>query len=289
MGKFDGSGVWVQHAAWEMECGNGYKGSHPIKFSNGSIKVGDAYIQGIGWVRCKQCGVGAADGGPNYGAGPLPTEWEDDTAAFGVPTPNYVGWICPACGWKAVGFNKYGPDYLMSGILPLLCGKMCNSGETYKGLTKLVWQGAPPSAQLKSITLPITLLSFGYKFGSPELTETVNGIIPPWVIVDVRKTVRNPWGVPSLKSKNGLTKEVQEFVGRCGGTKKIIARMLSAAKNSKPAFAIGCTGGKHRSVAIVELAATALRGSGYVVDVVHRDMEKKGSYLKADAAAELED
>jgi UPF0042 nucleotide-binding protein len=109
-----------------------------------------------------------------------------------------------------------------------------------------------------------TLISFSYKGEShvPQADE----------YFDVR-SLRNPFGVPALRVMNGKDRPVQDFIKDDLRLKPILslARMaLGRASEGKGVrIAFGCYGGKHRSVAIVEMLATELRAEGWAIEVEH--------------------
>lgn len=113
----------------------------------------------------------------------------------------------------------------------------------------------------------ITLISFSFAKGVPENVSKDHRF-------DVRRTVRNPWRNESLRKLNGLHPSVQDFVRRCGRSQGVITKIISTPFwLNDPLWAVGCQGGKHRSVAIVELAAKALLEANRKVEIVHRDLK----------------
>jgi len=120
----------------------------------------------------------------------------------------------------------------------------------------------------------IQLISFGFKYGLPPEADSV---------FDVR-FIPNPFFVDDLKDTTGLDKKTYNFVLNQEQTKKFleITRLFLEAmlplytKEGKSyiTIAFGCTGGKHRSVAIVEYFRDFLKNNGYSVDVIHRDIDR---------------
>jgi UPF0042 nucleotide-binding protein len=118
----------------------------------------------------------------------------------------------------------------------------------------------------------IALLSFGYKFGVPADAE--------WM-VDVRM-VRNPFWVPELRPHTGLDEAVSAYVLDDPVAGELIDRTQALILWSSQRYAerermtlnvaVGCTGGRHRSVAIVEALANRLRQDGLIVAADHRDV-----------------
>ena len=122
----------------------------------------------------------------------------------------------------------------------------------------------------------VTVMSFGFKYGLPTDAD---------LVADMR-FLPNPFWVPELRPHTGMDEEVREFVlGQEGAAEfvdaysKAIAPVLAGyqRENKRHAtIAIGCTGGKHRSVAVAEELATLLRGlPGVAVNVKHRDLGRE--------------
>lgn len=127
----------------------------------------------------------------------------------------------------------------------------------------------------------VNLISFGFRYGAPQAD----------MILDMRG-MKNPFYVPELKRKTGLDREVQDYVFSVPESEEYytavvqLLRLRLQLHESYPArqstaltFAIGCTGGKHRSVSMTERVARALSDLGYLVSVTHRDRQKEDSYV----------
>lgn len=123
-------------------------------------------------------------------------------------------------------------------------------------------------------TMTIHLQSFGYRYGIPLESD---------MVMDVR-FLPNPHFVPELKPFTGIDSRVRQFVLEKPETSRFLAKFEDLLEYLLPAYqregksyltiSIGCTGGRHRSVAIVEeLHGFFLRG-GIRVKVSHRDIEK---------------
>ena len=120
--------------------------------------------------------------------------------------------------------------------------------------------------------LTLTLMSFGYKYGLPTDADT---------IVDVR-FLPNPFFVQELRAKSGLDPDVAEYVLRGEDTRDFLARLLGLLEFTLPRYqregksyatiALGCTGGRHRSVVLIEELSRVLRDGSYRVRVQHRDV-----------------
>lgn len=121
----------------------------------------------------------------------------------------------------------------------------------------------------------VSLMSFGFKHGLPLDADQV---------LDVR-FLQNPYWVDELRSLTGRDKPVEEFVmGQEGarefadGYAALIAATLDGYRRELKPFvtvAIGCTGGRHRSVAMTEYIGERLRENGIPVQVTHRDSGRK--------------
>ena len=120
--------------------------------------------------------------------------------------------------------------------------------------------------------LVITVLSFGYKHGVPVDAD---------LVFDVR-CLPNPHFVPALRRRTGRDRAVVRFMHKHGETNEFIERLTSFLKFSLPQYvkegkayltiAIGCTGGRHRSVMIAEALKRSLaKVPGVRLRVKHRD------------------
>lgn len=121
--------------------------------------------------------------------------------------------------------------------------------------------------------MSITLISFGYKFGVPQNID---------LLFDVR-FVPNPQFVPSLKDSTGTDKHVQNFIFEKSSTQEfldktgkllnfLIPQYINEGK-SYLTIAFGCTGGRHRSPAIVEKIAHLIEDNPVEINIVHRDIQ----------------
>lgn len=123
-------------------------------------------------------------------------------------------------------------------------------------------------------TLHISLYSFGYKYGIPGDADMV------W---DVR-FLPNPNYVPSLHRKTGLSKGVRKFLMQQKSSRRFLPKFFSLVNECLPQYikegkshltiAIGCTGGRHRSVTIAEMLASYLRKKRYPISIHHRDLDQ---------------
>lgn len=122
--------------------------------------------------------------------------------------------------------------------------------------------------------LTLFLTSFGYKYGIPHDAD---------MIVDVR-FLPNPFFVAELRNKSGLEPEVEQFVMQREETGTFLDRLYSLLEFALPQYqregksgltlALGCTGGKHRSVVLVEELKKRLAGNQVRIHVKHRDISK---------------
>jgi len=123
--------------------------------------------------------------------------------------------------------------------------------------------------------LAITLESFGFKYGPSRDAD---------LMLDVR-FLPNPHYEPKLRPMTGRDVSVVEFINSAGALDAFYEHLLPLIDYLLPQYiaegkahlviAIGCTGGRHRSVAIVEHLADRYRDQvGYLVEVLHRDVSR---------------
>jgi len=131
---------------------------------------------------------------------------------------------------------------------------------------------------LNSGQMTVTFLSFGYSFGIPSEAD---------LLLDVR-FLPNPYFVEELKRLKGENPKITEYVLQWGETKEFLQRVLEFIRFLLPLYirerkthltiAVGCTGGRHRSIVIVNRLAEMLRDEwverGVSLSVRHRDAEK---------------
>ena len=121
-------------------------------------------------------------------------------------------------------------------------------------------------------SLSVSLLSFGYKYGLPADAD---------LAFDARFLV-NPYFVSGLRDLDGREARVSEFVLEREEAREFLDRILSLLDFTLPLYqrecrayltvAVGCTGGRHRSVALVERLGYLVGDRGYRVQVRHRDL-----------------
>jgi RNase adapter protein RapZ len=122
--------------------------------------------------------------------------------------------------------------------------------------------------------LTISLLTFGFKFGVPYDVD---------LLFDVR-FLRNPFFLPDLKPLTGEDPRVRNYVLSDPDAVAFIEKLDSLFQFLIPLFererrsylnvGIGCTGGRHRSVAIAMRLQERFAAAGYQAIVVHRDLHK---------------
>lgn len=121
----------------------------------------------------------------------------------------------------------------------------------------------------------LTLLSFGYKYGLPLDAD---------LVVDMR-FLPNPFWIPELRDFTGLDANVSsyvlsqegaaEFLDRYTDLMQLIGGGYQREGKRYLTLAVGCTGGKHRSVAVAEELARRLGTDALSVRVVHRDLGRE--------------
>jgi len=122
--------------------------------------------------------------------------------------------------------------------------------------------------------LAITFVSFGYKYGIPLDAD---------LVIDVR-FLPNPHYEADLRPLTGLDARVRDYVFARPQTAEFMDRLVGLLNFLIPYYtkegkstltvAVGCTGGKHRSVALVDRLGELFRRNGYRVAVRHRDVER---------------
>ena len=132
------------------------------------------------------------------------------------------------------------------------------------------WAGAGEGARGPVVSL----VSFGFRYGLPRGAD---------LVFDVR-FLPNPHFEPQLRPRTGLDAEVASFVIEASAARALLDRLRDLLEFLLPLYeregksyltvAIGCTGGRHRSVAVLEALAGQLRRLGQNVSVTHRDVEK---------------
>jgi UPF0042 nucleotide-binding protein len=120
----------------------------------------------------------------------------------------------------------------------------------------------------------VNLVSFGFRYPTPQSVE---------LLFDVR-FLPNPYFEERLRSRAGYDAEVAEFVlknergeallGHVSRLLRFLLPLYDVEGKAYLTIGIGCTGGRHRSVAVVGALAEKLRAAGREVNVEHRDVER---------------
>ncbi len=123
--------------------------------------------------------------------------------------------------------------------------------------------------------LVINVMAFGFKYGMPLDAD---------LVFDVR-CFPNPFYIDELKKKTGNDKEVQDYVMSFPSAGIFMEKLEDMMKFMVPLYieegkvsltiAIGCTGGKHRSITMTNKLAECLKNEGYEVNTIYRDMGRE--------------
>ncbi|MBQ8803005.1 MAG: RNase adapter RapZ [Tyzzerella sp.] len=127
----------------------------------------------------------------------------------------------------------------------------------------------------------VTILSFGFKYGIPNDAD---------LVFDVR-FLPNPYYIEELRAKTGNDKEIRDFVMENEKAEEFLMKLEDLVRFLIPNYvaegkhqlviAIGCTGGKHRSVTLAnELFAKLQSDEGFGIKIEHRDIEKDAKRKK---------
>jgi UPF0042 nucleotide-binding protein len=126
-------------------------------------------------------------------------------------------------------------------------------------------------------TMLISVVSFGFRFGVPQDAD---------LVFDVR-FLPNPNYVSHLRRKTGRDPGVRRYIDSQSQTRELVARLTDLLLYLLPHYiregksyltiAIGCTGGRHRSVALADRIANILQDEGYEIKTLHRDMRRSSS------------
>lgn len=150
--------------------------------------------------------------------------------------------------------------------------KVIDTSKLTLGELKEVLSGA---LELKrTAEMKLSVISFGYKYGIPLDAD---------IVMDVR-FLPNPYYVPSLRAKTGLDAPVGRYLRSKPGFRNFLKNYTDQIKALLPLYvkegksyltvAIGCTGGRHRSVYIAGEIAKKLSAGGFSVSEYHRDIRK---------------
>jgi len=122
--------------------------------------------------------------------------------------------------------------------------------------------------------IQLNILAFGFKYGIPLDAD---------LVFDVR-CFPNPFYIENLKLKTGNDKEVQDYVMGFEKTKGFFEKLKDMMEYMLPLYseegktnltvAIGCTGGKHRSVTLANKLGEEMNKKGYSVNMIYRDISR---------------
>ena len=131
------------------------------------------------------------------------------------------------------------------------------------------------AGDLKDRAMTVTVVSFGFKFGLPVEAD---------LVFDVR-FLPNPYYIPELRNLTGLDSEVRDFVFSYQQTRDFTEKVEDLLSFCLPSYvdegktnlviAVGCTGGKHRSVSVARELGDFIARKGYGVTLSHRDLGRK--------------
>jgi UPF0042 nucleotide-binding protein len=147
------------------------------------------------------------------------------------------------------------------------------SGLSVHQLKERLVEGYAPEGARDELT--VSLMSFGFKHGAPYDAD---------LVFDVR-FLPNPHFVDRLKRLDGRDAAVEEFVMSFEESRTLLAKIEDLLRFLLPLYrregkayltvALGCTGGRHRSVTLVELLRRSLEGAGAAPVVRHRDIDRE--------------
>jgi UPF0042 nucleotide-binding protein len=161
---------------------------------------------------------------------------------------------------------------LLSDLVPLADIQIDTSSLNVHQLKDTVRRGVSGTVQLTVINL----VSFGYRYPIPANAE---------LLFDVR-FLPNPYFEPELRERTGLESDVADHVLKTDRGIEVFNRVAEFVSFLLPMYdqegkayltlGIGCTGGRHRSVAMIEALAARLRQEGREINVQHRDITRNG-------------
>ena len=161
----------------------------------------------------------------------------------------------------------------LSGIRSMADRVVDTSELSVHDLRNLIYQDFPLSG--REDVLNVSLVSFGFKHGLPYNSE---------LVFDVR-FLPNPYFEPDLKEKTGNDAEVVDYMLRYPETAEILGKIDDMLEYLLPKYAregkkyctisVGCTGGRHRSVMLVNELKKRLEQAGRKVNLFHRDLRNE--------------
>lgn len=145
---------------------------------------------------------------------------------------------------------------------------------TVNQLKEYLLSAAATDTENKDTAIPmmVNVMSFGFKYGIPLGSD---------IVLDVR-FLPNPFYEAALREKTGLDKEVIKYIFNHSVSKEFLKKTQNYLEYLLPHYveegkamleiSVGCTGGRHRSVAVAEKISAFLKKNGYIVSVEHRDI-----------------
>ena len=131
------------------------------------------------------------------------------------------------------------------------------------------------AGDLKDRAMTVTVTSFGFKYGIPVDAD---------LVFDVR-FLPNPYYMTELRHKTGLDQPVRDFVFSYQQTKDFVEKVEDLLAFLLPSYvdegktnlviAVGCTGGKHRSVSVAKELGDFISRKGYSLTISHRDLGRR--------------
>ena len=131
------------------------------------------------------------------------------------------------------------------------------------------------AGNLRDRSMSVNVISFGFKFGLPLDAD---------LVFDVR-FLPNPYYIADLKEKTGLEPAVKDFIFSYQQSRDYVEKVQDLLGYSLPLYmeegknniviAVGCTGGRHRSVAVAKALGDFVAKKGYATVVSHRDMGRR--------------
>lgn len=139
-------------------------------------------------------------------------------------------------------------------------------------LKDIIQRRISPASKFKKMVINVT--SFGYRYGLPAEAD---------LVLDVR-FLPNPYFVEELKHYDGNNKKVQKYVLQDKESKKFLEKTLALMNLLIPLYekegkvrlniAMGCTGGRHRSVVMANKISSFFSSMKYIINLNHRDINK---------------
>ncbi len=143
---------------------------------------------------------------------------------------------------------------------------LCSTAQNRERIVNMFMQ-----SESENPAMVLTIVSFGFKYGLPKDAD---------IVFDVR-CLPNPYYVPELKNKTGKDAEVVDYVMQFDTAKELLRRIESLLEYAIPLYvkegksqltiAVGCTGGKHRSITFARKVAEFCQNNGYNTNIYHRD------------------